>query len=209
MVEHRPEAVDRLVVPLRVLEPFRDRNAQGPRVVRVFCEERPADRRFLARGRMDRRAVQLHELAPLGLPVVDRPDPVDRRLEAREARRVRERGPPLARAGFRRETLVSFFLRVPGLRQGGVHLVAARGAVELRLVVETRGRPEALLEPPSADQRPRSTRLPIQVLDLLRDLDPPLRRILLAQALPKEQVRQRLDSRRPRLGVPRRREWLR
>src|SRR6266508_5769319 len=131
---------------------------------------------------MDRRAVQLHELASLDLPVVDRADPVDRRLQAGQAGGVRERGPPLTRARLRREPLVPLLLRIPRLRQGGVDFVATRRAVELRLIVQARGRSEALLEPTGPDQRSGSTRLPVEILNLGRDVDPPLRRGLLVQA---------------------------
>src|SRR5206468_3708478 len=119
---------------------------EGAGVTRVLFEEGASDLRLLARGRVDLRAVQAHERPPLRLPVIDRADPVDRRLQAHEARRVREGGPPLPGACLRCEPLVAFALRIPGLREGRVHFVASGGAVELRLVVQLRGRAEDLLE---------------------------------------------------------------
>src|SRR5207245_999407 len=127
-------------------------------MVRVFLEEGASRRRLRTRGSVDRRAVQPHELAALRLPIVDRADPEDRRLQAGEARRIREGRSPLPRSRFRGEALVPLLFRVPGLREGRVHLVAAGWAVELRLVVETRGGAESFLEAACPDQRPRSTR---------------------------------------------------
>src|SRR5207245_5369327 len=116
---------------------------------------------------------------------------------------------PLPRTRFGREPFVPFPLRVPGLGQRRVDLVTPRRAVEFRLVVEPRRGAEALLEPPSPDQRPGPTRLAVEILDLRRNLDPPLGRVLLAQALGQEELRQRLDAGRTGLRVSRGRQGLR
>src|SRR3989441_6166624 len=178
-------------------------------MVRVFLEEGASRRRLRTRGSVDRRAVQPHELAALRLPIVDRADPEDRRLQAGEARRVREGRAPLPRPGFRGEALVPLLLRIPGLRESRIHLVAAGRTVDLGLVVQMRGSTESFLEAACPDQRPRSTRLAVQVLNLRRDVDPSLRRVLLAQAFADQQVRERLDSRRPGRGILRGRQGLR
>src|SRR3989475_495774 len=209
MVQDGAEAVDRLVIAPRVFEAFRHRDAQGAWVMRVFLEQGPSGRRLRTRGSVDCRAVQPHELAALRLPIVDRADPEDRRLQAREARRVREGRAPLPRPGFRREALVPLLLRIPGLRERRIHLVAAGRTVELGLVVQMRGSTESFLETACPDQRPRSTRLAVQVLNLRRDVDPSLHRVLLAQAFADQQVRERLDSRRAGRGILRGRQGLR
>src|SRR5207245_5765983 len=72
-----------------------------------------------------------------------------------------------------------------------------------------RGSPESFLEAACTDQRPRSTRLAVQVLNLRRNVDPSLRRVLLTQAFADQQVRERLDSRRAGRGILRGRERLR
>ena len=158
---------------------------------------------------MDRRAVKLHEVPPLGFPVVDRADPVDRCLEVNQARGIRERGAPLPCAGLRRDPLVPFAFRIPCLRQGRVDLVAARRTVEFRLVVEVRGSPESLLQARGSDQGSGPSRLDVEVLDFLRDVDPSLRRVLLPQALRQEEFGQRLQPGRPGLRILRRRQRFR
>src|SRR5437867_10317630 len=64
-------------------------------MMRVFLEQGPSGRRLRTGRGVDRRAVQPHELPALRLPIVDRADPEDRRLQADEARRVREGRAPL------------------------------------------------------------------------------------------------------------------
>src|SRR5207249_4384665 len=122
-------------------------------MVRVFLEEGASGRRHRTRGSVDRRSVHPHELPALRLPIVDRADPEDRRREAGEARRVRQRGAPLARTRLRREAFVPFLFRVPCLREGRVHFVAARRAVEFRLVVQACGSAESFLQAAGADHR--------------------------------------------------------
>src|SRR5437764_760532 len=158
MVQDGSEAVDRRVVPLRVLEALRHRDAEGARMVRLAFEQRAPDVRRGTRRRVDRGAVELHEVPPLGLPIVHRADPVDRRLEVDQTRGIGEGRAPLSRAGLRRHALVPFALRIPRLCEGRVDLVAARRTVEFRLVVEVRGSPESFLEARGPDQRPRPCR---------------------------------------------------
>src|SRR2546426_7922551 len=194
MVQDGAEAIDRLLITARVLESLRHRDAQGSGMVRILLEERAPRCCLRTRRSVNRRAVHPHELPALGLPVVDRTDPEDRRWQPGEARRLRQRGAPLARAGLRREAFVPFLFRVPGLGESRVHLVAARRTVEFRLVVEACGSAESLLQTAGADQRPRSARLSIQVLDLRGNVDPPLCGVLLPQALADEQLREGLDA---------------
>src|SRR5207245_9714664 len=136
-------------------------------------------------------------------------DPEDRRLQAGEARRVREGRAPLPRPGFRGEALVPLLLRIPGLRESRIHLVAAGRTVELGLVVQMRGSTESFVEAVCPYDRPRSTRLAVQVLNLRRDVDPSLRRVPLAEAFADQQVRERFDSRRAGCGGLRRGQRLR
>src|SRR5947209_3600298 len=76
-------------------------------MMRVFLEQGPSGRRLRTGRGVDRRAVQPHELPALRLPIVDRADPEDRRLQADEARRVREGRAPLPCPGLRGEAFVS------------------------------------------------------------------------------------------------------
>src|SRR5439155_15393089 len=99
MVQDGAEAVDRLFIAAGGLESLRHRDAEGSGMVRVLLEEGAPRCRHRTRRRVDRRAVHPHELPALRLPVVDRADPEDRRRQSGEARRVRQRGAPLARAG--------------------------------------------------------------------------------------------------------------
>src|SRR5439155_11908766 len=115
VAEDGPEAVYRLLVSAGVLEPLGHRDPEGPRVLRILLQEGAADLRRVARGCVDLRAEHTHEGPPFRLPVVDRPDPVDRRLQSDEARGVREGRAPLPRPGLCRETLVPLPLRVPRL----------------------------------------------------------------------------------------------
>jgi hypothetical protein len=177
-------------------------------MVRLRGQKGPTHVRLGGRRGVHGRAVELHEMPALDFPIVHGSDPIDGRPEAREARRVREGGPPLPRPRLRRETLVTLVLRVPRLGEGGVHLVTPRRAVEFRLVVEMGGRPEPLLEPTGADQRPGPARLQVQVLDLRRDVDPTLGRGLLPKAFANEEFRQGLEPRRSGVRVLRRRHGL-
>src|SRR5439155_26931742 len=72
MVQDGSEAIDRLLVPLRVFEALGHCDAERARMVRLFRKQLPAHARFRARRRVDRGPVELHELSPLDLPIVDR-----------------------------------------------------------------------------------------------------------------------------------------
>ena len=209
MVQDGAEAVDGLVVREGVLEALGYRDSQGPGMVGVLREELPADLRRGARARVDLRAVQAHERPALDLPVVHGADPVDRRTQADEGGGVREGGPPLPRPRLRGQALETRGLRVPGLGEGRVDLVAPRGAEELRLVVQLRGRLEGRLEPPGADQGAGAEGVRVQVEDLLGDRHPAFRGGLLAETLPEEHVGEGLHAGRALLGVLRGRERLR
>src|SRR2546427_7643716 len=197
MIQDGSEAIDRVFVPLRVFEALGHRDAERARMVRLFREQRAAHARFGTRRGVHRGPVELHELSPLDLPIVDRTNPVDRRLEIREARRIRQGGPPLPRTRLGGQALVPFLFRVPGLGQCRVHLVAAGRAVELRLVVQVGRRPEPFLEASCPDQRSWPARLAVQFLHLRRNADPSLGGVLLPQALGEEEFGQRLQPRWP------------
>src|SRR5438046_6232448 len=196
MVQDGAKAIDCLLVPLRVFEALGHRDAERARMVRSLRKQRPAHARFRTRRRVNCGPVELHELSPLDLPIMYGSNPVDRRLKFREARRVGEGGPPLPCTGLGRQPLVPLLFRVPSLGESRVHFVAARRAVELRLVVELRRRPEPPLEAVSPDQRSRPTCLAVQLLHLRRNLDPSLGGILLPQALGEVEYGQRLQARR-------------
>src|SRR5437870_9076336 len=69
MVQDGAEAIDRLLIAPRVLEPFRHRDAEGPGMLRVLLEEGASRCRHRTRGSVDRRAVHSHELPALRLPI--------------------------------------------------------------------------------------------------------------------------------------------
>src|SRR5438270_654801 len=176
MVQDGSEAIDRFLVPLRVFKALGHRDAERARMVRLFRKQCPPHARLGTRGRVDRGPVELHELSPLDLPVMYSSNPIDRRLEIREARRVGEGGPPLPCARLGRQPLVALLFRVPSLSESRVHLVATGRAIELRLVVEVRRGPKPGLEAASSDQRSRPTGLAVQLLDFGRNADPALGR---------------------------------
>src|SRR4029079_15201759 len=110
---------------------------------------------FRGRARNDACAPGLHHRAPVGLLVVRALDHVDLALEAEEPAGEREGASPLACPGLRGEALPAFLLRVIGLGNRGVGLVASCGADALVLVEDARPRPERLLEAVRVEERRR------------------------------------------------------
>ena len=105
---------------------------------------------------VDLRAVGLHHDSPVGLLVVADADHVDRAVEAHHAAGEGDGRAPLARAGLGGQAPDALLAVVVGLRDGGVRLVAARGAHALVLVVDVGRGVERLLQAAGAEQGGRA-----------------------------------------------------
>ena len=157
--------------------------------VRRLGQHPPAVLGRRRRARHDLGAVDLHEVAPVRLLVVARPDHVDLDLEPEVRAGEGERRAPLAGARLGRQPLDAGVLVVERLGQRRVRLVAAGRAAALVLVVDVGRRAERLLEP----MRPVERARPIQAIrlpDRLRDLDLALAADLLADERHREERRQ-------------------
>ena len=189
VVEHRAQRVLGVVAGRGVLDRLRDRHAQGAGRVRGRGEHRASVVRLGARARDHLRAVGLHQDPAVRLLVVARADHVDLDLEPEHRARERQRAPPLAGAGLRRQPLDALLLVVERLRDRRVRLVAAGRADALVLVVDVRGRIERLLEAARAVQR-RWAVQHVRLADRVRDLDLALAADLLDDQRHREQRRE-------------------
>ena len=81
-----------------------------------------------------------------------------------------EGGAPLAGAGLGGDAVEALLLGVIGLGDGGVQLVAARGVVALKLVVDFGRGAQGLLQTVGADQGRGPVHL-VEVQDLLGDVE--------------------------------------
>src|SRR6266478_5921 len=171
----------------------------------MLLEHLLAGLRVRARARDHLRAPGLHHDAPVRLLLVRHLHHVDLALQAEHLAGERERRAPLSSTRFGAEPGDLFLLVVVRLRDGRVRLVAAGRAHALVLVVDVRRRAEGLLEAARAIERRRPPQ-PIDVTDLVRDLDPALLADLLLDQLHRKQRRQILRPDRVlRPGVEHRR----
>ena len=178
VVEDGAERVVRVRPGGRVAHRVADRRAERSGVVRVV------DRR-----RDDLATPDLHHHPSVRLLFVRRPDHVDLAFEAEQRRGERQRAPPLAGAGLRRQSGDAFLLVVERLGYRGVRLVRSGRRDRLVLVVDAGRRTERPLEPLGPDERRR----PPQAQDvehLAGHVDPRLGRDLLADERHREQRRQ-------------------
>ena len=88
--------------------------------------------------------------------------------EIEEGTRHGKGGAPLAGARLRRDAVEALLLRVVGLRDGGVELVAAGGVVAFELVVDFGRRIQFLFKEIGADQRRRAVHA-VEVENRLRN----------------------------------------
>src|SRR5207248_10248116 len=129
-----------------VFDRFADRDAEAARRIRILLEDLLAGLRVGARARDDRRAPCFHHHSTVGLLLVRDLDHVDLALQTEHLAGERDRGAPLTGARLRGDARDLFLLVVVGLRHRGVRLVAAGRADALVLIVDTRRRPERLLQ---------------------------------------------------------------
>jgi hypothetical protein len=197
VVEDGAERVVRVRPAGRVADRVADRRAERPGVVRVV------DRR-----RHDLAAPDLHHRPPVRLLLVRRPDHVDLAFEAEQRRGERQRAPPLAGAGLRRQSGDAVLLVVERLGHRGVRLVRSGRRDRLVLVVDTGRRSERPFEPLGPDERRRAPQ-PQDVEHLAGHVDPRRRRDLLTDERHREERRQVVRADRlPRCRVQRRLQRL-
>ena len=190
VVEHAAERVLRVVAGGGVLHGLADGDAERAGRVRIPLQDFLARLRVGAGARHDLSTPRLHHDPAIGLLLVADLDHVHLALQSEHADTPAPApsptGPPRSRCVSR---LIPFFLVVVRLRDGGVRLVAAGRADALVLVVDVRRRAERFLETPGAVQRRRAPQ-PIDVANLVRDLDPALAADLLLDQLHREERRE-------------------
>src|SRR6476620_12542778 len=136
----------------------------------MLLEDRTPGLRLFGRARHDLCAPRLDQRAPVRLLLVGDPDHVDLAVETDQLASERERAPPLARAGLRRQPSPPFLLVVKRLSHRRVRLVAARRADPLVLVEDPRAGTNRLLEPPCTEERRRAPQA-VDLQHLVRDRD--------------------------------------
>ena len=147
-----------------------DRAAEGTGGAGELLEDLAADVGGHRRGGSDVGAVGAHDLTAEGFLLIADFDHVYLTVEAEVSAGHRQGSAPLAGSGLCRDALEALLLRVVGLSDRGVQLMAAGGVVAFKLVVDLRGGTERLLEAVGTDQRRGTVHL-IEILDLLRDVD--------------------------------------
>ena len=152
-----------------------DGAAEGAGGIRVLGQNGAADVRGVRRAGGDARAVSAHDLAAERLLLIRALDHEHLQVEPQIRAGHGKRGAPLAGARLRRDALETLLLRVVGLGDGGVQLVAAGGIVAFKLVIDLRRRAELFLQAVGPDQRRRTVHL-VEIADLLRDGD--IRRVV-------------------------------
>ena len=156
---------------------------------------------------MHRAAERLDHHPPVGLLVVRRPHLPDLAGEAVLRAGERQRRAPLAGSGLRGEPLDPGLGVVERLRNRGVRLVRAGRRDPFVLVVDPRRRAQRLLQPVCAIQGARPPQ-PVDVENLLRDVDVLLGGHLLEDQVHREQGRQVVRPHRlPGARVQHRRRW--
>ena len=189
VVEHAAQRVLRVVAGGGIFHRLADGDAERAGRVRILLEHLLAGLRVGAGAGHDLGAPRLHHDPAIGLLLIRHLHHVDLALQAEHLAGQRERRAPLTGAGLGRQPRDLFLLVVVGLGDGRVRLVAAGRAHALVLVVDA-GRPaDGLLQPPGAVERRRPPQ-PVDVADLVGDLDPALLADFLLDQLHGEQRRQ-------------------
>ena len=136
-----------------------------------FCEDFSAGVCFVARACDAISAPDLHHKFSEGLLVEADTDHKDLALKAYELAGEGKRATPLSCACFGDESFDAELLVVPGLRDGGIWLVAARGAGAFIFVVDVSRGFEESFEVNSPSQRCRAP--PVEdIEDFLGDINP-------------------------------------
>ncbi len=189
VVQHAAQRVAHTFLRDRRFHCLADRDTQAARAFRVLFQDRLAALRFHGRTRRDLATPKVHHHPPIGLLVVAHLDHEDLTLHVEHLAGERQRGPPLARSGLRRQPLDAFHLVVVGLGNRGVGLVTARRTVALVLEVNPGGCAQGLLQPPGTHQR-RGPPDGIDLTDFLGDGHPSLAAHLLLKQPPCEDSRE-------------------
>ena len=170
LIEHAAEHVAVAGVRYRDLHGLRDRAAERAGRAGELLEDLAPDVRRIGRGGRHLRAVGAHHLAAERLLLIGALDHEHLQIESQIGAGHAQCCAPLAGAGLGRHAFEPLVLRVVGLRDGGVQLVAAAGVVALKLVVDVRRGAELLLQTVRAHQRRGAVHL-VKVADLVRDRD--------------------------------------
>src|SRR2546428_8394432 len=169
MVKHAAQGVLRVLLSDSGLDRLRNRDAEGPGMIRVGGEELLPDVRPVTRTRNDLGPEELHQIFPIRLLVVRDADHEDLRLQAEVVCREGQRGSPLTGPRLRREGFDALFPGVVRLRYRGVRLVRPDRREVFPLVVNLGRRFEERLEPLRAVEGRWSPQTQVRFPDLIRD----------------------------------------
>ena len=178
MVEHGAEAILRIVVFERLLNGFGYRYPEGTAAVGILRKNRPARFGKGARRGNGAPAENLHHRFAVRLLLKRAPHHEHGAFKPENVARLRERRPPLARAGLGRHLFSSAPLVFECLRHRAVGLVRTRRADAFVFEIDFRGGSERLFEPAGAVERRRPP-LAHYFADGLGDFDVALARHLL------------------------------
>ena len=154
----------------RGLHSLADGAAQGAGGVGELCQNPAAHLGGVGGGRSHVGAVGPHDLAAEGLLLIGALHHEHAAVQSQISAGHAQRSAPLTGAGLGGDALKALLLGVVRLGDGGVQLVAARGVVALKLVVDVGGGVQLLLQAVGPHQRRRTVHL-VEVTDLLRDGD--------------------------------------
>ena len=121
--------------------------------IRMISQDLTADIGRIRRGWCYRRTVSAHHFTPVGFLLIGNADHKDLTFKSQIATCHRERCAPLAGSRLSRHALKALVLRVVGLRDGGIELVAAACVITLELIVNMRRCAERLLQTVGAHKR--------------------------------------------------------